>query len=984
MSSAMPCPEPCYSAGNRVLGFRVENVTQVPEIRSTAYEIVHLETGARILHLHCRDRENFYAVTFRTPPTDSTGVAHILEHSVLAGSESYPVRDAFNELAKGSMQTFLNALTGPDFTCYPVASQVPADFYNLASVYTDLVFRPLLKRNTFLQEGHHMEIDESGRLSISGIVYNEMKGAFSSPETISQRATTQGISPEGPYGVESGGHPEHIPDLTYEQFIAFHRKYYSPSNAWIYFYGDLPTKGHLEFLAPRLEGFGRTDVESSTPLQPRWDAPRKKQELYPAGPDDPLEKRSTVNVAWLSCAQSEGEERLILEVLQEALIGNDGAPLRRVLVESGLGEDLSPTAGLLASYRELPFVVGLRGTDTDKAGAIEELTLNTLKDAASNGIPDDVLEAAFHQVEFHGLEITWGFGLNLLFRSMGDWLHGLDPVPGLRLSTLIEGLRERWKAEPDLFRNAVQKWLVDNPHRLLAVITPSRTLTEDRRKRLDARLTALSAGLSPEQKDEVRARAAELLEEQRRRETPESLATLPRLEVTEIPRSIEIIPTVERNVEGVRILEHDIFTNGIAYVDLAFDLSDVPEDLQPYLPMLGAAAAGMGAGGRTYEVFATHKALRTGGVSCELRARELQRGSGTAQTMLVRANALKRNLPQMVEILADILTAGDLDDHGRMRDVLAEMRNQMRAALAPGGHRFALRAAAAGLSTASYRDEQWHGASQIRFLNELQRQSVQDAGKLAGKLRRLRELIFRRDRLVVNLTGDESLLSPLRDLIGLMIKAMPAGGSAGAVSGPRLGVVHRGIAIPGDVCYVARVFRAPRFTDPGASRTLALAGMLADGILYKKIRVEGGAYGGFAVHQPSSGLFCMLSYRDPNLEKTIGVYDSAFDDFLSEALDPEEVRKVIISTIGSLDLPLEPASKGYAALERHLIGLTDDDRRTVRAEILDLDAAALRAAAEELGSLMKTQSAQAVLAPRERIEAANQFLDASFAIEELG
>lgn len=983
MNAETHCPKASYSAGDLVLGFRVERVTPIPEIRSTAYELVHLRTGARILHLHCEDRENFYAVTFRTPPPDSTGVAHILEHSVLAGSESFPVRDAFNELGKGSMQTFLNAFTAPDFTCYPVASQVPADFYNLASVYTDLVFRPLLKENTFLQEGHHMEIDEAGRLLISGIVYNEMKGAFSSPETVSQRATMQGIFPDGPYGVESGGHPDHIPDLTYGQFLEFHRRYYSPSNAWIYFYGNLPTGRHLEFLAPRLGGFGSAHVESSIPLQPRWDAPRSISENFPVGPDDPLERRSTVNIAWLTCAQSDGEERLVLEVLQEALIGNDGAPLRRALIESGLGEDFTPAAGLIAYYRELPFVVGLRGTDPDKAGAIEKLALDTLRQIADNGLPEEILEAAFHQVEFQGLEISRSFGLDLLFRSIGNWLHGLDPVPALRLPALIEGLRARWKQDPDLFRMAVRRWLVDNPHRLRALILPSHTLAEEQRSRLDARLSALATGLPPEEREKISARAAALLEEQRRKETPESLAVLPRLEIGEIPREIEIVPTDERVVGGVRILEHDLFTNGIAYVDIALDVSDVPEDLQPLLPMLGAAATGMGAGGRSYEEFATHKALNTGGVGFELKVRDLQRGSGTTQTMLIRANALKRNLPRMMGILGDILTAGDLDDHGRLRNILAEMRNEMRAAVAPRGHQFVLRAAAAGISQGAYRDEQWHGASQIRFLSALQRRSASDAGTLAGDLRRLRGLVFRKDRLIVNLTGDGSILGVLRPLTEKLIGSLPLVGYKETASGPGQEVVHRGVSIPGDVCYVARVLPAPRFTDPGAPRTLALAGLLADGILYRKIRVEGGAYGGFAVHQPSFGIFSMLSYRDPNLEKTVEVYDGLFEEFLSQDLDPEEVRKVIISTIGSLDRPLEPASRGYAALERFLMRLTDEDRRVLREEILNMDAPALHSAAEELRDAMKGKSAQAVLAPRERIEAANRVLGGKFVLEEL-
>ena len=273
MSSAPGCPAPAFRAGDEAHGFRITRVTPVPEIRVTAYEATHLATGAQLLHLHCDDRENWYAVTFRTPPSDSTGVAHILEHSVLAGSHKYPVRDAFNELGKATLRTFLNAFTAPDFTCYPVASQVRADFFNLAAVYTDLVFRPLLKRETFMQEGHHLEVDDQGTLAISGIVYNEMKGAFSSAESVAERTTLQTLFPDTPYGVESGGDPDDIPNLTYEQFRDFHHRFYSASNARLFLYGDIPTADHLAFLEGEFSGLGRIEVDSSVPLQPRWAAP---------------------------------------------------------------------------------------------------------------------------------------------------------------------------------------------------------------------------------------------------------------------------------------------------------------------------------------------------------------------------------------------------------------------------------------------------------------------------------------------------------------------------------------------------------------------------------------------------------------------------------------------------------------------------------------------------------------------------------------
>ncbi|MDM7914302.1 MAG: insulinase family protein, partial [Candidatus Eisenbacteria bacterium] len=337
MTAPTGCPEPTFRAGDEANGFRITRVTPIPEIRVTAYEAVHLATGAKVLHLHCDDRENWYAVTFRTPPADSTGVAHILEHSVLAGSQKYPVRDAFNELGKGTLRTFLNAFTAPDFTCYPVASQVPADFRNLASVYTDLVFRPLLKEQTFMQEGHHLEVEEDGSLSISGIVYNEMKGAYSSAESVAQRATLQSLFPDTPYGVESGGDPDHIPDLTYEKFRDFHRRFYAPANARVFFYGDIPTAEHLAFLGEQFRGAGRVEVDSSVPLQPSWTAPREHRESFPAGPDEPTERKTIVNVAWLTAPMSDGEERFVLEVLAEALVGNAAGPLRKALVESGLG-----------------------------------------------------------------------------------------------------------------------------------------------------------------------------------------------------------------------------------------------------------------------------------------------------------------------------------------------------------------------------------------------------------------------------------------------------------------------------------------------------------------------------------------------------------------------------------------------------------------------------------------------------------------------
>jgi hypothetical protein len=980
MCDIQPCPTATCKAGDKLHGFRITRVTPIPEIRVTAYEALHEVTGAQVLHLHSDDRENWYATTFRTPPPDSTGVAHILEHSVLAGSRKYPVRDAFNELGKASLRTFLNAFTAPDFTCYPVASQVRADFYNLAAVYTDLVLRPLLRENTFRQEGHHLEVGEDGTLTVSGIVYNEMKGAYSSPERVAESTTLQALFPDTPYGVESGGHPDRIPDLTYEGFREFHHRFYSPSNCRVFFYGSIATVDHLAFLAGQLEGFARLDVDSAVPEQERWTAPRPVQNHYPAGPDEPLERKTTVNIAWLTAPMGDSAERLVLEVLAEALVGNAAGPLRRALVDSGLGEDLSPSTGLQGWFRQVPFVVGLRGTDPENAAEIEALALSTLETIAREGLPRDLIEAAFHQVEFKGREISPQRALEHLFRAMVCWLHDLDPLEPLRFPTLVTALRERWEREPHIFRDAARRWLLENQHRVQAVIAPSRTLAAESETRLRERLAGLQATMSPERIAEIRRDAEALLEEQRAKEAPEALATLPQLRLDQIPREAETLPATQRDESGVPIHEHDIFTNGVAYLDILFDISDLPEEMQALLPLFGAACTGMGAAGQDYAAFATRRSLVTGDVDVELKARDRLRGEGTTQLFALRASALARNIPRMVEVIRDVLVSGDLDDAVRLKDIMNEERNSHRAVIGPRGHVFAWRSAAASLSLAGWRDEQWHGITQARYLGELARRYESDGDRIRDDLGRVRDAVFRRGRAMLNLTGDAESLAALRGPVAELLGRLTPGGTPTAEAKPAMPRRSRGWALPGRVCYVARVFPVPRHNDPAAPALLALASHLGDGILYKKIRVEGGAYGGLAVYNPNLGQFALLSYRDPNLEKTLEVYDGALVGFLEEEIDADTQRKVIIGTVADLDRPMHPATRGRVAFDRMLAGVTDEDRQRFRTSVLALDAEAMRRAAHAwlLGA---AGARQAVVAPKERIEAANATLSVPFEIE---
>lgn len=976
---------PVHQVGDEVSGFRIRSAARLEEIGAVAYHAIHLLTGAEVVSIEREDPENLFSAIFRTPPHDSSGVAHILEHAVLAGSKRYPIRDVFNELSKGTLSTFVNAFTTSDATVYPVCAAVAAEYWNLAAVYLDLVLNPRIERNTFLQEGHHLELDDEGRLFITGIVYNEMKGAFSSPERVAATLTMRAALPDTPYAHVSGGHPDHIPDLTYEDFVAFHRRYYAPSNARIFLYGDIPTAEKLAFIDERLDGYARTEVASSVSEQSPWTEPRTATDVFPAGRDEPLAKRSTVNVSWLTAPSYDADELMVLDILTEALLGNAGAPLRKALIDSGLGGDLSPASGLSASHRQLLFTAGLRGTEPEHAEAIESLCLSTLKALARDGLDPGLVDAALHQVEFYGREISrarYPFPIRLMFRAMNRWLHDHDPISALTFSRDIERLRARWTDDPRLFESAIERYLVDNPHRLRAVTSPDPELAARREARLRDKLDARKAAMTPAELDAVRAEADALRVAQRAKDDPAALARFPRIALSDVPRETSEVPTDERRVDGARVLRHDVFSNGIGYLDLSFDVVDVPERLQPYLPILSSALGGMGAGGEGYEAFSRRKSASAGGVSVALDA--WTRVDGTpAERMTLHIRAIERNLEPAADIARRIVSDLDLTDTKRLRELLAQTRNRMKAALAPQGHVFAWQTAGAGLRRSRQRVETWRGAPALRFIERTLDAYESDPTPVISALEELVAHVIRRDRVVVNVTGSDAALAALDAQVAPVVAAIPEGGVVTASSGPTLSPRRVGVPIPGEVCYVAAVAPVPAYTADDAPTLLALATYLRAEILYKRIRVEGNAYGAHAIYEGTPGLFVMVSYRDPHLLRTLETYREAVDDFLAAPPDEAAVRTTVIGTLGRMDRPRDPAAEGYSALRWDATGLTRPLRQRFRDGILTVDGASLCRVGEETLRPALAGAVPAVYAPRERIEAANRELDVPFEIDDV-
>lgn len=990
MSDQVKCPRPTLQAGVVLHGFRVLRVETLPGVRITAYEIEHKKTGAKVLHLHSDDRENLYAIGFRTPPGDSTGVPHILEHSVLAGSEKYPLKDVFKELMRSTMQTFINAFTYPDKTIYPVASQIKADFFNLARVYTDLVMHPRLLQETFFQEGHHLEFtvpdDLASSLTHSGIVYNEMKGAYSSPDSLMCKAIQEGLCPDSVYAFDSGGDPDVIPTLTYEQFCLFHRTYYSPSNARFFLYGDIPTAEHLAFLAEMLAGVERVKVDSAIKSQKRLHKPRIIHNTYPVEKNESLTGKTSVNLAWMLSENTDYENSLILEIISGLLVGSAASPLRKALIDSGLGEDLTPVSGIEGDLKQLLFAAGLRNTDKTEAPNIEKLILATLKDIVATGYDTDLIEGILHKIEFHGKEIVRGsypYGITLMGHVFQSWLYDGDPLTGLDFPVIIEKIRKLWTDDPQLFQKMTKRWFLDNKHRILEIMEPDPDFGEKKEKEYRAKMDRLKASFSEAQLEEINERAKDLKKFQSEPDSPEAAATIPKLNISDIPRSVEIIPAQNASLGGVPALVHDIFTNGIAYLDLVFDISHVPEGLHPYLPLLGKMLSGMGAAGLSYDEMSKRINLKMGGLGLDATAGFTSDAGSSFQKMIISGSALYRNLPEALNIISDIISGGDLENEARMYDLIAERKNNLQSAIVPSGHIFARRAAGAALTLPAYRDEQWNGRTQLRFVQAVARNFPSVRHELAEKLKQLKAMIFSADNLIINVTAETGGLELVADNITRLLNKLPATVNKQKQPPPPLPAVRAGIALPIQVSYVARVLPTPAYVDPAAALLMVAARELSNSYLYKHIRVQGGAYGGMSSYDPSLGLFSFLSYRDPHLIETLKIFQDAEVFFSQNEIAAADMEKAIISTIGLLDRPLDPAGRGHVALMRSIAGITDGMRQKFREEILAATPQKLKETLGAYFSQVSKSASVAVYSAQEKINEANKKLDEKLILEHI-
>ena len=918
-----------------VHGFERLRVQDIPEIKTRAELYRHIRTGAELLSLMNDDENKVFGISFRTPPSDSTGLPHILEHSVLCGSRKYPAKEPFVELLKSSVQTFLNAMTYPDKTCYPVASQNIQDFYNLIDVYMDAVFYPRITPFIFQQEGWHLEPDDAGnRLTYKGVVFSEMKGVYSSPDSLIAEYSRRAIFPANTYGLDAGGDPRQIPTLTYEQFREFHRKYYHPSNARIFFYGDDDPQRRLSFVDSYLRDFERIEPESNINLQPPFDKPVRLVRKFAAG-DERQGQKGMVTLNWLLGDTTDTQMNLSLHMLEYILLGMPGSPLRKALIDSKYGEDLAGQ-GLDAEIRQMYFSTGLKGIDPENADRIGELIFGTLGGLAKDGIDPLTIEAAVNSIEFALRENNTGSyprGLGLMLRALTTWLYEGDPLALIAFEEPLERVKGVIAREKRFFEGLIERFLLQNPHRALVLLKPDLETAKEEEEAERARLEAVRESMTPAQLEEVGANAARLKEMQERPDPPEMLASIPSLKITDLDRYNKCIPVSFLREGEAEILYHDLFTSGIVYLDLGFNLRVLPQELLPYVPLFGRALLEMGTEEEDYVALTQRISRKTGGISPNIFSSAAKGPDKSAAWLFLRAKSMLNQAEELLSILRDVLLKVRLDNRERFRQMVLEAKARMEQKLIPSGHQIVNLRLRSQFDESGWIAEQMKGVSQLFFLRDLAGRI--DAGwpGVLADLERLRSLLLRSQNVLANVTLNEEGWRILEPDIRRFLGDLPA--SPVIMEQWRLerDAPFEGLTIPAHVNYVGKGVdlygRGYRYH--GSARVVTR--YVRNAWLWDRVRVQGGAYGAFCMFDRLSGILTFVSYRDPNLERTLEVFDRTADFLENLEIREEELTKAIIGAIGDIDQYQLPDAKGYTSMAYHLSGETDQERQLMREQV---------------------------------------------------
>jgi presequence protease len=914
---------------------------ELKDINSLGLLLRHKKTGARVAVVTNDDNNKVFSIGFRTPPYDSTGVPHIIEHSVLCGSRAFPAKDPFIELAKGSLNTFLNAITYPDKTIYPIASCNDQDFQNLMHVYMDAVFYPNIykREEIFKQEGWHYELDsEDGELKYNGVVYNEMKGAFSSPEQQLFRTIQNALFPDTAYGVESGGDPDFIPDLTYEKFLDFHRRYYHPSNSYIYLYGDMDVTEKLNWLdSEYLKDFDYEPVDSEIKFQPAFPVRRDIEAIYSLSENEKAENNTYLSYNLSIGTSLDKDLCMAFQILEYVLLSAPGAPLKQAILDAGIGKDVISSFDT-DTYQPIFSVIAKNAREEQKE-EFYNLIRNKLEELVKNGLDEKSLRAAINYYEFKYREADFGqFPKGLMYgiQMLSTWLYD-DNKPFLKLNSnqVFEMLKSR--IGTDYYTKLISQYLLNNTHLAMVTLKPEPGLTAKKEEALRKKLASYKAGLSKEEIKKIVEDTRKLKEYQDTPSPKEDVEKIPLLKREDIGKTAQPIYNEEKEVDGIPIVHHNIFTNGIAYLKLIFALDDIPKNLIPYVGLLSSVLGYVDTEHYSYLELSNEINIHTGGITADV-ASFGKKGSSTEYlpTFQIDVKVLYEEMDFAFDLLKEIISFTKLDDEKRLLEIILETKSRLQMQIIASGHSAAVDRAMSYFSQASKFNEETSGIAYFKFIESLEADFPNRKAEIIHNLKLLMNYIFRKENLIISFTSNEEGLKTLDGRLLPFVEQLRKE-PVEKISEPfKLCRANEGFKTSSQVQYVART---GNFLDAGFKYTGALEVLkviMNYDYLWNNIRVKGGAYGCGCGFSSISGNGYFTSYRDPNLRETNEVYEKAVDYIRNFTADERDMTKYIIGTISGLDAPRTPRSQGNISMGAYLAGITQEDLQRQRDEILNV------------------------------------------------
>jgi Zn-dependent M16 (insulinase) family peptidase len=963
--------------------FKLIRTQNIDALHVMAEEYEHVGTGTRHLHFATNNTENVFLVGLKTVPTDNSGVAHILEHTALCGSEKYPVRDPFFMMIRRSLNTFMNAFTSSDWTAYPFASKNKKDFNNLLEVYLDAVFFSRLDEMDFLQEGHRLEFekadDSSSDLTYKGVVYNEMKGAMSSPVSQLWQTLTRHLYPTSTYHYNSGGDPEHITSLSYQDLKAFYNKHYHPSNAVFLTFGDIPAhEHHANFHDYALSRFDKEEQRIDISDEQRYCAPIRVQDNYPIESDETTAHKTHIVMSWLLGHSFDLEQNLEAHFLADVLFENSAAPLQRVLEASKLGHAPSPLCGLEDSNREMAFACGIEGSESGREEDLEAEVMAVLNKVAQEGVEKERLDAVLHQLELSQREIAgdgYPYGLQLILGALPPMLHGGDPIALLDLEPVIEKLRERVK-DPEYFKSLVKKLLIDNPHRVTLSLRPDTNFESVRETLVKKKLDATKAALNEQQTQKIIDQANELNERQLSKDD-ESI--LPKVGIVDVPLHLTFPEGAVSKIAKDITCYHQ-GTNGLVYEQIIIDMPALSADLLQVLPIYTSVVTALGVGEHSYLEMQNRQSALTGGLGVYSSVKgELGDVQAIKGVLVFSGKALTRNHQALTDLLKETLNDVRFDEHDRLKELVAQMRARREQSVTSNGHGLAMGIASSKMSPASYLSYTLGGIQGIKGIKALDDALSEDStldtdkkaylvGDLAAHLSQIHQLVLKGARQFLVVSESE-----VADEVAKYIDASHDDFSAAQLKGFELPNVRENVKeawlTSTQVNFCAKAYPTVSVGHDDSPALTVLGGFLRNGYLHRAIREQGGAYGGGAGQDSGSASFRFYSYRDPRLTETLDDFDESLAWLKKDDHQDEELEQAILGVISQIDKPRSPAGEAKGDFHNILFGRSKAHREDFRAKILKVTIAdLLRVAEHYLKPEMASFGIVSQAANREKLE----------------